>query len=782
MQGMDSFSQEPHNQGFKIDFKRVADRSLRYWYVVVLSLVISLTIAYLRNRYAVRIYPITASVIIKEKEETSGAELLYNNALINPYRNYLNEPYIIRSYPIIQQVVEDLNFEVVFFKEGNIKTTESYGLPVKVKLLKRNGSYNASLNFKALDEKTYSISSNDPGEKHAEQIFKFNDSVVYNGHHFLIKNDLDRINQIKNDPYILTFLDPLSVTGGYVNALKVEWAEEGAGVINLAINGANTNKEIDFLNSLILTYQKHDLEKKNQAAERTIQFIKGQLSEITDSLKNFEFKLQQFKMVNSVDKLDEDTKRIFEKLTPLEAQQIELTIRSNYYDYLTKYIKEGKNLDLVILPSAMGIDDQVLTNMINKMVELQLEIKLFISKNLQENPAVQSAMRKVNELKDNLQESVSALRKTDKIKGDLILKQIGDLQKQIDQLPLQQRQFVSIQRNYSLLEGLYVFLMQKMSEAAISRASNVSDIEVVNPPMQGDAITPNTRQNYTIGFLLGLFIPLGIFVLLEVVNQKIQSKEDIDKFSDLPFSGGIGHSDLVDNMAITANPKSAVAESFRAIRSNLNYFTGNVLKKVFMVSSSISGEGKTFTTINLATVFAMSGRKTLIIGADMRKPKIYSDFNLDNRVGLSGYLSRLNTLQEVIQNTTVENLDLISGGPVPPNPAELLLTDRFGELIQDALKLYDYIIIDTPPLLLVTDAFVLSKYADHTVFVVRQNYTPKTFLRNISDFYNTGKLKNISLILNDIYKSGFGYGYGYGYGYSYAYGYGKKKNGDGYYS
>jgi capsular exopolysaccharide synthesis family protein len=203
-----------------------------------------------------------------------------------------------------------------------------------------------------------------------------------------------------------------------------------------------------------------------------------------------------------------------------------------------------------------------------------------------------------------------------------------------------------------------------------------------------------------------------------------------------------------------------------------------------MVSSSISGEGKTFSTINLATVFAMSGKKTLIIGADMRKPKIYADFNLSNTVGLSGYLSQLNTFAEVVQHTAVENLDLISGGPVPPNPSELLLSARFEALIKEALQWYDFIIIDTPPMALVTDAFVMSKYADHTVFVVRQNYTPKTFLNDTQDYYANGRLKNISIILNDIYKSGMGYGYGHGssYGYSYGYGYGATKNGDGYYS
>jgi len=229
-----------------------------------------------------------------------------------------------------------------------------------------------------------------------------------------------------------------------------------------------------------------------------------------------------------------------------------------------------------------------------------------------------------------------------------------------------------------------------------------------------------------------------------------------------------------------------VAESFRAMRSNLNYFTGNRSKQVFMVTSSISGEGKTFTTINLATVFALSGRKTLIVGADMRRPKIFEDFQCTNDIGLSTYLSGLSEFEQVVQKTDIENLYLVSGGPVPPNPSELLLTDRFEIFIKSALEQFDFVLIDTPPLALVTDAFVMSKFADHTVFVMRQNYSPKEFVKSINEYYVSGKLKNMSILLNDIYKSGLGYGYGqgyaYNYGYSYGYGYGSKKNGGGYYS
>lgn len=804
------------NEGLKIDYKRITYQALKYWYLVLLSLVLALTVAFLINRYAVSIYPITSSVIIRSKEDLGGSEILYNNLLVNPTRNYLNEPYIIRSYPLIGSVVSKLNFDVAFYKEGNIKTTEEYDLPIKVHLLVQNGSYGASLIFKALDENSYSIKYPDDNVRNSEKIFYFNDSVEYRGHHFIIlKDPKQSIRKIKNDPLKLTFLNPQGVTGAYVNALKVDWAEEGSGVLNLTVTGSNPYKEIDFMNGLVEMYQKYDLDKKNLEAERTIQFIKERLLEIADSLNIYENKLLKLKIQNSSygasftfsfasafgsasgpsgspgaalnsstnqssNMSDDVATRLYTQLASLQGQKVELIIRSNYFDYLDKYIKGNKTLDLIVLPASLGIQDDVLSGLVNRIVDIQLEAKIQLEKGFSENPLVQTGIKKLDELKHNTLEAITQLRIADKYRSDQINGQIAEVEKQIDKLPFELRQFIAIQRNYALLEGLYVFLMQKMAEASISKASAVSDISIVNPPMQKGAISPNITQNYILGGLLGVLFPIALFVLLEVLNQKIQSKEDIEKITSIPFIGGIWHNDSNNNLAVQFKPRSAVAESFRAIRSNLNYFTSNQMKKVFLISSSVSGEGKSFSSINLATVFAMSGRKTLIIGADLRKPKIYDDFNLDNSLGLSGYLSQLNSFSEIVQRTSVDNLDLISSGPVPPNPSELLLSGHFETLIKEALLDYDYIIIDTPPLAIVTDAFVLAKYADHTIFVVRQNFTQKAFLRDIQEFYESGKLKNISIVLNDIYKTGYGYGYGYGYGIGY--GYGKKKGGDGYYS
>jgi capsular exopolysaccharide synthesis family protein len=447
-------------------------------------------------------------------------------------------------------------------------------------------------------------------------------------------------------------------------------------------------------------------------------------------------------------------------------------------EYLTK---EEDNLDQVILPSSVGLSDPVVSTLLTKMVELQLEIKLYLNPERGKNPLITAKVDQINEIKRDVFEAIRTLKSTDKIKMDFLNKQIKEIENQMTQLPASERQLISIQRNYSLLENLYVFLMQKLSEAGISKAANTTDIMPINPPMVGGQLSPMPMRNYSIAAFLGLVIPLIAFVLFEVINNKVQSKEDIDKMSSIPFIGGVGHNESGNNLTVSERPKSGVAESFRALRSNLNYFTGNKTKQVFMVSSSISGEGKTFTTINLATVFALSGKRTLIVGADMRRPKIFEDFKRYNQVGLSTFLSGISEFDEVIQTTEIDNLFFISGGPVPPNPSELLLTDRFALFIKSALEQFDFVIIDTPPLALVTDAFVISKFVDHTVFVLRQNYSPKEFVKSIDEYYRSGKLKNMSILLNDIYKTGLGYGYGQGYAYHYGYSYGYGTKGGSYY-
>lgn len=781
------FDQENQEErgGLTLDFKRVLSRAIRFWYIIVFFLVSSIVLAFYQNRYSERVYPITTSILVREVQEVGGAELLYNNDIINPYRNYLNEPYIIRSYPLIEKVVRDLNFHLAFYREGYVMTTESYQyIPVKAEWCDPATIETGSYSFTLVSDSSFSLKKSASSEE--DTIFALGDTVNIDGRKICFSGIPGRnVNDYIGVPFIFEIKNPLSVASSYISRLGVEWAEVGAGIINLSLTGTIPEKEIDFLNKLIEEYGNRDLQNKNETATRTVDFISQQLKSISDSLNRVELQLERFGNSGRMGDMSAEAQRLLAKLEAFEVQRAELIINENYYQYIDKYVKSNQGLDQIILPSSIGVTDPVLTSLISRMLDLQLELRGHTGSQKESNPIALAMYSQIAKLRADISEAVKTLRATDQIKDEFMGKQIKGIESQLSRLPVSERQLIAIQRNYSLLENLYVYLMQKLSEASISKASNTSDIIPVNPPMKGGVISPKPTQNYIISIIIGLTIPALIFIIFEILNNKVQSKEDIEKMTAIPFIGGVGHNDARGNLTVSERPKSGIAESFRALRSNLNYFTGGEGKKIFMVNSSISGEGKTFTTINLATVFALSGKKILIVGADMRKPKIFKDFNRTNDVGLSTYLSRLCSFEEALQDTAIDNLFFISGGPVPPNPSELIMSARFEEFIKLAKEQFEYVIIDTPPLALVSDAFEISKYVDHTVFVFRQNFTPKQFIKSIDEYYKSGKLKGISILLNDIYKSGLGYGYGQGYayhyGYAYGYGYGSKKNGSGYY-
>lgn len=770
-------NQQRSESGVSIDVKRIIYRALRFWYIIVLSLMVALAFAFFKTRYATKVYPITASILIKEKEQMAEGRLLYNNPLVSGFRNYLNEIYLIRSYPLIKKTLTELNFGVAFYKEGNVLITESYHSPFNARIIGRSDNSAFESYFKVLNEKQFEIASiSEEGQHPEKKVLNFGDTVLLGELSIVFRLDVPykEIGPEYYERMIFKYTDPELITDDYVSGLEASWAEEGSGVMNLSINGSQPAKEIDFLQGLIAQYQLFDLDKKNMAASRSIEFISDQLNGITDSLRHVERQLERFKDKNVMTDLSSEAQRLYIKLEAIEAQRAELIIRNNYYKYLSEYLKQSQNLDQIILPSSVGISDPIMSSLIQRMVDLQMQLKM---NNRRENPVVNETKRRIDEIRRDIVESLKNQQSTEKIRQDYLNGQAKDIESQLSYLPVAERQLVSIQRNYSLLENLYIFLLQKRAEAGISKASTTTDIEVVNPPMlSGSPISPKPVRNYMIALLFGLGLPLVAFVLIELTNTKVQSKEDIEKFTSIPFIGGVGHKSTDSNLEVFNHSKTGIAESFRALRSNLNYFLSKKEKVIIMVTSSISGEGKSFTSINLASVINLSGKRTLLVGADMRRPKIFDDFQLSNERGLSSYLAGIESFEGVVQKTNFTGLDIVSGGPVPPNPAELLLKDTMMNFINEAKENYDYIIIDTPPLAIVTDAYVIAGVADHILFLVRQNYTPKELLKTAQEFYVSGKLGNVSLVLNDIYRSGPGYGYGYGYGYT------NGKKGYGYYS
>jgi capsular exopolysaccharide synthesis family protein len=767
---------------FHIDLVRVFVGILGNWYYILLSIIFSLSIAYYKSNQEQDVYPVSTSIIYLGKEEAvSGVDFLYKSSLSGSKRNYSNEPFLLRSELIVRGAVKEFDFTSSFYQTEQKALLEVYPGPVRVKHIAPSiGSGSYACYFSLIDALHYSLEKIDSDNKTVEKnTFLVGDTIVFDSHKMKIDLLEDREFALHfGRKYLLAIRGVNDVADEFIGKLVVRWAEEGAAILNISSTGSIPQKEIDFIQGLVEYYQSYDLEKKNQVASRASQFIKAQLDIISDSLLVIEKQLEQFKKNNSAGQdLDGEAKRYLTKLEQLDAKMLELNQSKNYYKYLEEYLATSNPLEQVILPSTLGLSDPVLNTLILSISELQIDLKLFVDREKSEgNPLFKSKLDRLNQLKRELRVAVSNLKSTDNLKVSFIKGQIEKAEKQMGYIPLAQRQFISIKRNYSLLENLFILLLTKKAESDIAKASAVSEFTYLNEPrVSGGSLKTSREKNLGIGFVIGLLMPIGFLVVKEFFNVKVQTKSDIERFTKIPIIGGIGHKRGKTVLEVLNSPSSVIAEGFRSLRSNLTYFTGKKNKVIFMVTSSISGEGKSFVAINLASLYAITFKKTLLVGADLRKPRLHKEFDVPNDIGLSSFLAGISDFDNIIQKTPNDLLDLVVSGPIPPNPSELLMSLNFKNFIEKAQKEYDCIIIDTPPIGIISDAFPIFDFVDHVIFLVRQKYTPKMRLGVIQDLYLTGKVKNISILFNDIYT---GIGANYTDASYYAYGYGYKDKGE----
>jgi capsular exopolysaccharide synthesis family protein len=436
-------------------------------------------------------------------------------------------------------------------------------------------------------------------------------------------------------------------------------------------------------------------------------------------------------------------------------------------------VQANKGYDEVVAPSAMGIQDPLLNAILGRMVEAYAKKKTLEISLKESNPMIQEANNTLLILKQTLQENLKNIIVSHQLVLKDLNKRIALFENQIGGLPQKEQKLLNMTRKYQLSDKLYTYLLEKRAEAGIAGAGITPDSKIIDAAIVSEQVYPKTANNYLIALLIGLVVPL-IFVLgVEFFNNTIHNHSDLQKVTKIPLLGSIVHNTKNTALVIANHPKSQVSEAFRNLRSNISFLTGNkVDKKVIMVTSTVSGEGKTFISMNLSSVLAIGGYRTLLIGVDLRKPKIFQDFKLDNSYGLTNYLIGKADKEKIVQKTELANLDIITAGPTPPNPSELIMSAAFYNLIEEYKKDYDYIILDTPPIGLVADGLDIMKHSDIVFYVARQNVSKKNYFNMINEIYANEKEKNIGLIFNDVnFAAVYGYGYGaYGYGYGYGYG------------
>ena len=758
------------------DLGKVIFKIFPKWPFIGITVLIMVLGAFLKNRYTVPVYAIDASVLVKDTKDPTDAasEFLYGDEYFGVSTSIVNESILIKSFSQLKEALQDLNAEVSYFREGNVLTSELYGnSPIKVDIDTTSSHipFDVFFRCKLHGDEGFELSVRDNDEltkKFEDRTFQFGELIKVSGFKFVItKNVANGFSDV-----LFKCNDLTKLASNYRNRIVIAPFEKESSILKISIQGTNPDKEIDFLNTVVTNYISRGLDEKNLNATKTIEFIDVQLAKITDSLGLIENQLEVFKKSNSGIDLTGERQVLLERILELDQEKARLDIKDKYLDYLAEYLTNSETSEGLVVPSSLGIVDPTLSQLIDQLIQNQIELQLIENEINTENPVIQAKQDRITQVRKNILENLNNLKKANKISTGEIENRLSDLNQKLQSLPGVERQFVDIQRTYNLSETLYLFLMEKKAEAAIARSSNTPDLKLVDASMVvGSPIKPKPMRNYMVAVILGFLIPVIVILLLDFFDHKVRGREDILKYSgEIPFLGVVGHSSKNLDLVVEKQSKSAVAESFRSIRSNLKYMVSeNGKSNTFLITSSISGEGKTFCALNIAYIFAISGKKTLLMGADMRRPNMYKKIGIDGEIGLSNYLADIVDIDKIIQTSSFQDLHVISAGNIPPNPAELLIGTRMKDLMKYAKENYRYIILDTPPVGLVSDALELTKYSDANVFVVRQNYSLKPSLINISDMYRNKKIEDLAILFNDVdlRKRNYGYGYGYNYGYGY---------------
>ena len=778
------------------DFKGFLTKIIARWPWFLVSLLIAFTVAYQINIRKQKIYGISTTIAYKEENNpffTSNTSLVFNWGGTSDQVQTLETTIKSRSHN--EMVVKYLNFYIEYLKQGKYQLEDIYGeVPFVVKLNNNLPQLeNQLINIKFLNQQEFELSTN--FEESSVSLINYKTEIksktsvsvgVFKRRYKVGQQiTLPFLNckiELNNNPgfftnnsYMFRFADFNETVKKY-KQIDINTDDKKGAILDLSLQGTNKARLVDYLNGTVRYLINKQLEDKNQFATNTIQFIDSTLVAMEAQLKNTENELKDFSKGKNIFEVEIGGSKITDKMSDLDLEKDLINRKVSYYNTLKKYLVNSTDYSKLPAPSVAGIDDPNILLNVSKLTALSAE-RAEMSYLIKNEKKFKDFDSQIDALKSVLLENISSAKTGIQYDLNVINGKISQAEYSIKKLPEQQQELVKINRKYDLSKNVYNSFLEKRSEADIVRAANLSDIQFIDPAKDTDSnlLGPKNNINYVLALFVGLILPLLLIFGITILDTSIKNTDDISKLTKIPILGVVGKKIGTTNLAVFEKPKSPLAESFRAIRSSLQYLykKQQAGAKTLMLTSSISGEGKTFCSINIASIFALSEKRTVIVGLDLRKPKIFQDFQIKNSVGVVNYLIGQKNIDEIIQKTHIPFLDFIPSGPIPPNPGELIIGDSMKEMIDELKLKYDYIILDTPPVGLVSDALELTPFCDATLYVVRQNVTKKEMLNLVNNKHKRGELNNISIIFNGFEnKAKYGYSYDYGYGYgNYANGY-----------
>lgn len=775
------------------DFKGFLIKTGSYWKWFLIGLLITFSIAYQVNIRKQTIYGINTTISVKEENNpffTSNTSLVFNWGGTSDQVHTISTIFKSRSHN--ELVVDKLKFYIDYLKQGKYYEVDAYGdVPfyvntdvdkgqlleknIKIKFLSEN-EYVIKINFDNNIARIYNYKKGTKDDVNVgigefQKKYKVGDRVELPFLNWQLEIK-DNPGKYKGEEYLVKFNNFDKIVARY-QGIKVVTDEKSGSILTLGLEGTNKARMVDYLNETVKTLIKRELDNKNLFATNTIKFIDSTLIETEKELKQSNDDLKSFQSDKNILDIEEGGRNFSTQLLKFDEIKDGVNRKIAYCNLLKSYLKNNEDFSKLPAPSVAGIDDPNIVTNVSRLIFLSIS-RSQMAYTVKNEKLYRDFDNEMDALKRVLLENINSLRNSLNYDLAIVSNKINQAENNIKQLPQDEQELSKIKRKYNLSDNIYINFLAKKSEAEIVKAANLPDIHFIDTAKDtgGGLLGPRTGVNYVLAFFLGLLIPLLVVFALFFVNNSVQNVDDIGRLTKIPLIGVVGKKHVSSNLAVYEKPKSALSESFRAIRSSLQfiYKKHNIEgSKTLMVTSSVSGEGKTFCSMNLATVFALSEKKTVIVGLDLRKPKIFEDFKLDNQVGVVNYLIGQKNIDEIILKTHIPYLDVITSGPIPPNPSELIMGETMSDLMTDLKSKYDYIILDTPPVGLVSDALELARFSDVTLYIIRQNYTKKDMITLLNNREERGELNNISVVLNG-FENKAKYGYAYGYGFDYGYG------------
>nr|WP_319509294.1 polysaccharide biosynthesis tyrosine autokinase [uncultured Draconibacterium sp.] len=744
------------------------------WFVVLCAL--GVAAGYYIYLNSPNTYKVQSRILIKKDDNSLSAVFSSNNPIMamGKKANIENQIGILKSYTLYRKALKNLNWETSWYRKELLYDAELYKQPPFELKVPPNGinAQNTTIEIIALNDRKYSIKAegtthqNGPLQTIAiETTQKFGEPYYNEFFNFTITKGDGKTGQ----KYLLRFNDINTLTTQYLAKTKIELVDLNSDLISISIEGEKPYKEADFINELNRVFIDFGMENKNENSENSVKFIDSQLARIKSSLGTAEEKFSNYRKNNQVMNLGQEAQLIYEKLEEIEQEQYLTQLQIDYYTDLQQYLDNSKKIEEMVNPSVIGITDQNLNGMLAKLMDLYSRREVLSYSVQDKNPTLIVIEKEIKVTRDGLEETLKNQLKATISKKESMQERYTSIQSRLKKLPETEKKLIGIQREFDLNNELYTYMLQKKAEASITKASIAPEVQVIDEALVEAAVQtgPNMVKNVGAGFVGGFAIPFIIITLLSFFNNKIETREEIEKESRIPVLDGIIQHKYKVKLPVIHHPRSGIAESFRGVKSNLNAILERPGSKVVSINSLIPGEGKSFISSNFSAILTKTKKKVLLIGADLHKPTLHNYLGVDETDGLSNYFAGEKSYEEILSATSIENLYFIQAGPIPKNPSDLIDSVKFENLINRARKVFDYIIIDNAPLLLVPDAVLTSRFSDVSLFILRINHSHKEQIKQINKTVEFNKIERSAILINEAPDRGYGYGNKYwkkGYG------------------